>query len=312
MAKINSVLGPLDTSELGPTLMHEHILAVNWAMRQCVEGWFDKDAFVKEATEQLRLVKEAGIKTIVDVTPISVGRDVNLLREVADKAEMQIIVATGCYWTDDLSFLYWEADRIVDALLPDIEKGIQGTTTKAGIIKCATDTSGVTPQNRKQLEVAARLHKLTGLPITTHTHAADKNGIDQQAVFREEGVDLSHVIIGHTGDTEDLEYIETLISAGSCVGMDRFGLDVILPNDARLNTVKKLCERGHTDRLFLSHDALVYTDWFSEGVKETYMPNWHIRFVSESVLPALRERGVTEEQLNQMMVENPRRFFSMI
>jgi phosphotriesterase-related protein len=310
MTKINSVLGSLDTSELGPTLMHEHILAVNWAMRQCIAGWFDKEAFIKEASEQLLLAKKAGIKTIVDPTTISLGRDVNLLREVAEKTEMQIIVATGCYWTDDLSFLYWETDRIVDALLQDIEKGIQGTTIKAGIIKCATDKAGVTPQNRKQLKVAARLHKLTGLPITTHTHAAEKNGIDQQALFREEGVDPSRVIIGHTGDTEDLEYIETLISAGSYVGMDRFGLDVILPNDARLDTVKKLCESGRADRLFLSHDATVFTDWFSEGLKETYMPNWHIRFISESVLPALREKGVTEKQINQMMVDNPRRFFS--
>ena len=123
------------------------------------------------------------------------------------------------------------------------------------MIKCATDEPGITPGVEQVLRCCARAHRQTGIPITTHTHAATRRGLEQQHIFKEEGVDLSRVVIGHCGDTEDIDYLEEIMAAGSFIGMDRFGIDVMLPTENRVNTVAELCKRGHADQMVLSHDA---------------------------------------------------------
>ena len=91
--------------------------------------------------------------------------------------------------------------------------------------------------------------------------------------------------------------------------MDRFGLDVLLPFEERVTTVAAMCERGHADKMILSQDASCFTDWFPPGLREQMAPNWHYLHVVQDVIPALHERGVSEQQVNQMMRENPRAFF---
>src|SRR5215467_553844 len=118
---------------------------------------------------------------------------------------------------------------MVEMFVRDIREGIADTGIKAGILKCATDEPGVTKDVERILRATAQAHRRTGVPISTHTHAQRRVGLDQQRIFREEGVDLSRVDIGHSGDTTDLDYLEKLIAAGSYIGMDRFGIDTILP-----------------------------------------------------------------------------------
>ena len=133
--------------------------------------------------------------------------------------------------------------------------------------------------------------------------------MDQQRIFKEEGVDLSRVVIGHCGDTDDLDYLEELIAAGSYLGMDRFGLDGLLPTAARVAVVAELCRRGHADRMVLSHDASCYLDWIAGESPLGDVPNWHYLHISQDVIPALTKAGVGEEQIDTMLVDNPRRFF---
>jgi phosphotriesterase-related protein len=159
------------------------------------------------------------------------------------------------------------------------------------------------------LRAFAQAHKRTGVPISTHTHAELRRGLEQQRIFAEEGVDLSRVIIGHSGDTTDLDYLEELINNGSYIGMDRFGIDVILPFEDRVNTVARMCERGHADKMVLSHDANCYFDALPEAMLPVAAPNWHYLHIHNDVIPALKERGVTDEQIHTMLVENPRRIF---
>ena len=153
MAKINGVLGPIDTADLGFTLMHEHILVVNWSLRQAFASWYDRDQHVPHAVSEVLSAKQRGVRTIVDLTPINLGRDIHVIREVAEKAEMQVIAATGFYWTEEPSLAGWPEDRLVELLIRDIEKGIQGTDAKAGIIKCGTDHFGVNRQEPHFWEV---------------------------------------------------------------------------------------------------------------------------------------------------------------
>jgi phosphotriesterase-related protein len=309
MTAVNTVTGAVDAAGLGFTLMHEHILCVNWAMRQSVSGWLDREAFIGHAVEEVTSAKKRGVETIVDCTPVNLGRDIHVIREVAEKAEMQIIAATGYYFTEEPSLMAWSADQLAEFLLPDIEKGIQGTDIKAGIIKCATDADGVTDFNRKLLQATARLHRATGVPITTHTSAPSRNGLAQQEVFREEGVDLSRVVIGHCGDTDEYHYLEKLLSAGSFIGMDRFGVDLLFPDEKRVAVVSELCLRGFSNRLVLSHDSACHIDWFPEGFHEQFAPNNNLRHIPDTILPALLREGVNDRWVFAMTVKNPRRLF---
>ncbi len=122
-------------------------------------------------------------------------------------------------------------------------------------------------------------------------------------------MDLSRVLIGHCGDTDDLDYLAELMAEGSSLGMDRFGIDGILPTEARVAVVAELCRRGHVDKLVLSHDASCYLDWIAGEKPLGALPNWHYLHISQDVIPALLKEGVSEEQIDIMLVNNPRRFF---
>jgi phosphotriesterase-related protein len=309
MAKINGVLGPIDTAELGFTLMHEHILVANWSMRQAFADWYDPESQVPRAVSELRSAQDRGVCTIVDLTPINLGRDIDVIRRVAEASGMQVVAATGLYWTEEPWLMAWEPDRIAEYFVRDIEKGIQGTQARAGIIKCATDHFGVTPTNEKLLRASARAHRATGVPISTHTSVVHRVGPSQQDVFEDEGVDLARVVIGHCGDTDDLDHLEQILSRGSTIGMDRFGLDMMLSTEKRVSTVAELCRRGRAEAMVLSHDACCHIDFGPPGLLESVAPHWNFRHIPDDVIPALRKEGVTEEQIRTLSVENPRRIF---
>src|ERR671934_1252212 len=200
-------------------------------------------------------------------------------------------------------------DAVADLFVRDITQGIGTSGVKAAIIKCATDTAGVTPVIENVLRASARAQKATGVPISTHTWAAGRTGEAQQAIFAQEGVDLRRVIIGHSGDSDDLGYLRGLMERGSTIGMDRFGLDHFLSTDKRVEVLARLCAEGYAGRMVLSHDANCWTDMLSEEAKRRTRPRWHYTHISDDVLPALRKAGVTEAQIHQMLVGNPRAIF---
>jgi phosphotriesterase-related protein len=143
-----------------------------------------------------------------------------------------------------------------------------------------------------------------------HSRPASGTGIDQMRVFAEEGVDPAKVQIAHTGDTDDLVYIERLLDTGCWIGMDRYGVDIYLPTEKRNATVLALLERGYADRMFLSQDWCSTLDWFPREAQEelhaAMTPNWSMTFLFEQVIPELKQRGMNDEQLDQMMVKNPK------
>jgi phosphotriesterase-related protein len=231
---------------------------------------------------------------------------------------LNIIVATGIYTYNDLPFffhfrgpgtVFGGPEIIADMFVRDIERGIADTRVKAGILKCATDAPGLTPGVERILRATAQAHRRTGTPISTHTHARKRVGLDQQRVFREEGVDLERVVIGHSGDTDELDYLEALIGNGSYIGMDRFGIDTILPFEARVNTVAQMCARGHAGKMVLSHDAACFNQWLPEAPLAQVLPRWNYLHIHNDVIPALKKAGVMDEHLHTMLVENPRKFF---
>jgi len=322
MPQVETLSGPVEVDQLGTTLMHEHIFVLSPEMQTTYpgfEGW-DEDSKVQEARGKLRALRELGVDTIVDLTVVGTGRNVRLLSRAVEGTGLQVVVATGIYTYNDVpkafhfrgpgTVLGGEDDLMISLFVRDIEEGIEGTSIKAGVLKCATDEAGLTPGVERVLRAVAKAHRQTGVPISTHTHAVTERGLEQQQVFEEEGVDLTRVIIGHSGDTTDLDYLEKVVSKGSMIGMDRFGIDVELPFEDRVNTVAEMCKRGHADKMVLSHDAAVFIDWLPQEAIPVALPNWHYHHIHDDVLPALRERGVSDEQIDQMLVANPRAFFS--
>lgn len=319
MPEINSVRGKVDTAYLGQTLMHEHIFVLSTEIGQNYpETWGDEEERVKNAIDRLNELKLVGVDSIVDLTVIGLGRYIPRIKKIAERTELNIIVATGIYTYNDIPMYFHyrgpgtilEGPEImVDMFVRDIEEGIAGTGVKAGILKCATDEPGMTYGVERVLRAVAAAHRKTGVPISTHTHARKRRGLEQQRIFREEGVDLSRVIIGHSGDTTDLDYLEELVAAGSYLGMDRFGIDTILPFEDRVRVVVEMCKRGHADKMVLSQDAACYNDWLPEQALPVLLPNWHFLHIHHDVVPTLRASGVSIEQIHQMLVENPRKIF---
>jgi len=298
--------------------MHEHIFVLSPEVQQNYPGTWNEDERVADAVAQLDALKARGVDTLVDVTVLGLGRDIPRIRRIAAQTTLQIVVATGLYIYNDLP-LYFHLrgpgtpfggpEVMVDMFVRDITEGIAGTGVKAAILKCTTEADGLTPGTDRLLRAIARAHRHTGVPITTHTHPATFRGRDQQRVFSEEGVNLTRVVIGHSGDSSDRDYLRELMDNGSTIGMDRFGIDFPLPFEARVCTVAQLCAAGYADRMILSHDYSCYLDLFDDDVRAAQFPNWSYTYISDRVLPALKERGVTQAQVHQMLVTNPRRIF---
>jgi phosphotriesterase-related protein len=162
------------------------------------------------------------------------------------------------------------------------------------------------------LRAVARAHRETGAPITTHTDVAERTGLDQQRILAEEGVDLSRVIIGHSGDSTDLTYLRALLDAGSVIGADRFGLylpDMGLPEmEVRVKTLAQLCVEGYSDRIVLSHDVTCYSDWMPADFGGD-LSDWVQTHVTDEVVPAMLKAGINEKQIDEMLVGNPKRIF---
>jgi phosphotriesterase-related protein len=319
MARVETTRGSIESSQLGVTLMHEHVFVLSTEIMQNFPAtWGDEETRVADAITRLNELKSRGVDSIVDLTVIGLGRYIPRIKRVAAATDLNIVVATGVYTYNDVPmYFHFQGpgttlggpELMTDMFVKDIEEGVAGTGVKAAILKCATDEPGVTPGVERVLRAVAGAHRRTGVPISTHTHAHTRRGIEQQRVFTEEGVDLTRVIIGHSGDTTDIGYLEELIAAGSYIGMDRFGIDVLLPFEDRVNTVAKLCERGHAGKMVLSHDAACFNDWLPEAALPVVTPNWNFLHIHNDVIPALKQRGVTDEQITTMLIDNPRKIF---
>jgi phosphotriesterase-related protein len=261
---------------------------------------------------------ELGIKTICDPSAMFLGRDVPFMKRVSEASGLQVVPCTGIYTYDHLPqfLLTRDADEIAELFVHDIEVGIQGTEIKAGFIKVAADEPGVNENIEKVHRAAARASVKTGAPIMAHSRPASNTGPRQvEVLVDEEGVDPAKVQIAHTGDSDDLGYIEGLLEKGVWIGLDRYGLNIYLAYDKRQATTKALLERGYADRMFLSADSCATLDYFSppaigQLIEAKMAEDWTIRIVPEKVLPELREAGLTEEQERTMMVDNAVRWLT--
>jgi phosphotriesterase-related protein len=303
--------GEIAVHDLGTTLMHEHVFVLTADRMVDDPDALDRDDVVREAVRRLQELYDAGVRTMADCSVIGHGRDIRLWRSVCEAAPLNVIPATGYYTYRDLPFGFrFRSDQeLLDYLLRDITQGIGGTQIRAGFLKCAVEHAGFVGDVERVLRACARAHKETGVPMTVHTNVHSQNGRDVARVLREENVDPSAVVLGHSGDSTDLDYLTSLADEGYYLGMDRFGLDMLLPLEQRVATVAELCARGYAERLVLSHDAACHTDWFPHEQMDK-SGRWNFTHISREVLPALRAAGVSDDLISTMLVDNPCRYFA--
>jgi len=314
---VPTATGLVDSAALGRTLMHEHVFVLTPDVQANHDEW-DEEAAVASAVTRLSELAAAGYDTIVDPTVIGLGRYIPRIARVAEQVDLAIIVATGVYTYDTTPFYFRLRgpglvpdlpDPMIDMFIRDLTIGIPGTDgARAGFLKCAIDEYGMTRDVERIMRATARAHRATGAPITVHTHPATKTGLEVHRVFSSEGVDPTRVVLGHSGDTTDLAHLVELADLGYVLGMDRFGIDPIMPTEQRVQVVADLAARGYADRMVLSQDASCYFDWLDPAFAGA-TPNWHYLHIENDVLPALRKQGVTDEQIDQMLIDNPRRYF---
>ncbi len=300
--------------------MHEHVFVLTPDVQQNYpDEWGDEDARIADAVAKLSELAATGVRTIVDPTVIGLGRYIPRIQRVAEQVpELNIIVATGCYIYENVPFFFHHRgpalgldmpDPMVDLFVGDITAGIAGTGVRAAFLKCAIDEPGPTKGVERVMRAVAKAHHATGAPITVHTHPATRTGLEVKRVMcDEERVHPDRIVLGHSGDSADVDHLSALADAGFMLGMDRFGINLETTTEARADTVVEMCRRGYAERMVLSHDASCYIDWIDPNVLGL-LPQWHYLHLEQDVLPYLREHGVTDEQLDAMLVENPRRYF---
>jgi phosphotriesterase-related protein len=314
MPSIETTNGPVDADSLGRTVVHEHLLTASEAVRFQYPHLHDEAAEYDRALATVRALQTHGVQTFVDPAAMDLTRDARFASRVADATGMTIVMATGIYGQHytflPQHFQTRDEDYLADAFVHDIEEGMQGTDVKAAFIKTAADEPGMTDDVVKVHRAAARASVRTGRPIMAHSRPASRTGLDQMAIFLEEGVAPHKVQIAHTGDTDDLDYIEELLSLGPSIGLDRFGTEIFLPDAQRYPVVVELLARGHVDRLMLSCDACATIDWFPEEMVAMLAPKWRSEHLFTEVLPTLSSMGVTDDQVATMLDVNPARWLA--
>jgi phosphotriesterase-related protein len=296
------VLGPLDASKLGFTLTHEHV------GNSSVKTFASRASAVARAVDKLKEAKDAGIDTVVDVTTFDVGRDIRFREEISRKSGMQIVASTGQHLFAPESLHARTVEEITELFIREIERGIEDTDIKAGVIKVASRSDAMTPAEVNVFKAAARASKATGVPIETHTHARRRGGEKQVEVFEAEGLSPARVSLGHSDDTDDVRYLLGLAKRGYTLGMDHIFRGMApgekVPWQRRAEYIKELIDAGFVDRMFLSNDWVL-----GDTEREELNPDGML-FNTRKTIPYLRQIGVSQRDIDIITIENPRRFFS--
>ena len=323
ISKVNTVCGSINADKLGLTLIHEHILFgyPGWYADSTIAP-FNKALALRKTIALLTELKGLGVQTIVDATPNDCGRDPQFLRELSESTGINIICATGYYNEHEGASAYFSIrnmmkdtiPEIAEMMITEITKGIAGTDIRAGVIKVASSKNSITQYEEKFFKAAAIVQKETGAPVITHTQEATM-GPEQADLLIAEGANPSRIMIGHMGDSTDMRYLLTTLAKGVFIGFDRMGLQVIVgcPMDTeRIPCIIGLVGAGYEDRLLLSHDSICYWLGRPPDFPDFIVPilkNWHPSHIFKNIIPTLKNNGIKDKQIRNIIAGNPKRLF---
>ncbi len=316
VSTVETVRGPVELAELGPTLMHEHVFVLDpEALANYGHVWgpsyWDEEVRVADAVQKLRRLRDGGIRTIVDPTVPGLGRYIPRIQRVNAEVDLNIVVATGVYAFLELpSFLaYRSNDAIVELFVREIREGIDDTGVKAAFLKCAVEEHGLAGDVPRILAVIAAASLETGAPVMVHTNAPARTGLLALDALANAGVDPARIVIAHAGDSNDLEYLRAIAATGAALGCDRFSIEHFNPDARRIETLVALLGEGYADQVHLGHDAACFYDFMvGNPIFADERPDY--LHISKHILPALLAAGVTQEQIDRMLVTSPQRYFA--
>jgi len=309
--RVQTVLGPIDPSELGWVLPHEHTAIALWHIPNRWDYWeLRRDEAV--ITEELVAFRTAGGGTLVDLTLDGVGRDAEWLARVARATGLNTVMGAGwyreAYYPAETRVDRRSVDSLADEIVRDAIEGVGAGSIRAGIIgEIGTDKPWLSAREERVHRAAARAARRTGLAITTHS-VQSRVGLDQLDVFEAEGADPTRVVVGHADSLPALDYHLAIVERGASVEFDFLGMAFTpLERHGEGRLVENLCEllgRGHLDRILLSQDVC------HDSQLKRYGGNGYT-YLADAFLPRLREAGVSADEIRAITVENPRRLLTI-
>lgn len=314
-ATVPTVRGPVPAEDLGPALLHEHIFIASpegivnhnhtWG-----EPWWDEEVRVAAAVDALRELRAAGIETLVDPTAFGLSRDVHRIARVNAEVDLHIVVCTGLYAFLEVPafFKYRSAESLAAVFERELTEGIDDTGIRAGFLKCAIESYGVVGDLPLILDAIALAARATGAPVMVHTNGAAQTGRLALAELTTRDVDPSRIVIAHAGDSTDMDYLRELAASGAMLGFDRFNTS-FSTDDARVESIAQLVAEGHVGQIHLSHDAATFQDFRQHNPRFPARTHSYLH-IHHNVLPKLRDAGVTDAQIDEMLVANARRFLA--
>ena len=306
MGKVRTILGDINTNKMGFTLPHEHL--ITRPPNFIVNG--DVDLLVDDVTkpvEELKLFKQAGGKSFVEMTPEHYGRNVQVMVEASRATGIHVIATTGFlkgrYFPQEIN--EWSVTEIADYMIKEVNEGMDGTEHKAGVIKAGTSYNVVTSAEEKVLKAAALAAKETGAPISTHTEKGTM-GVEQIEIVMAEDLDPSRIIIGHVDTNLDPYYHLQMVSMGAYIIYDGPGKVKYAWDSQRIEVIKTLIENGFSNRIMLSCDMGRRSYWTSYGGGPgfTYIP--------EKFVPRMVNDGIAPSDTEMFTITNPANAFALI
>jgi phosphotriesterase-related protein len=322
--EVETVRGPISVDQLGKTLIHEHfVFGYPGFSGDYTLGAFNYNEALDKGVQIARNILSQGVKTVLDPTPNECGRNVGFLRDISERTGLQIICGTGYYYEGEGATPYFKfrqglgsaEEEIYEMFITEITEGIEGTGIKPGFIKLASSKDVITDYEKMFFRAAAKAHKETGITILTHTQEGTM-GPEQAELLTELGVNPNCIVIGHMCGNTDISYHVRTLEKGVRIAFDRFGIQgsVGAPMDQqRIATLLELLKSGYEDKIFLAHDTV--NIWLGREPKmpeqvQELMKNWHPEHLFQNIIPELKQLGVTDSQLETILVENVKALFS--
>lgn len=318
--KVNTVTGEISVDKLGKTLMHEHFVFgyPGYSGDSVYSDQFD--AALESSIAAAEKILKSGISTVVDATPNDCGRDPLLLKQVAEKTGLNIIASSGYYYQGEGASAYFSIrnalggnrdEDIYEIFKTEFTKGIGKTGIKPGVIKLASSKNMITEYEECFFKAAARVSVEEGVSIITHTQEGT-HGLAQADLLLAAGVDPGRIMIGHSCCNTDMDYLMSLAEKGVYIGLDRWGLQGGwgAPYDSRrIAILLGLIGVGYADKIMISQDTINF--WWGRPIAiGSITDTWHPTHFVDDIIPVLKKAGVTDEILNTILIDNPRKFFS--
>ena len=301
--QINTVLGPIPPSDLGPTLIHEHVLVDIVGAGRIAPGRYDGGEVAGVVLPHLKQLRSQGCRTFVDCTPAYLGRDPALLARLAQSSGLHILTNTGFYgaaggkYVPEFAFSA-TAEDLAARWTGEFEAGIPPTGIRPALIKVGVDAGPLSKMNGKLISAAALTHLRTGMAIASHT-GDGLAAMAQLNLLKSHGVSPAAFIWVHAQDEKDRSFHRKAAEAGAWIGFDGISSETV---DQNIDLIRETRRAGHLGRVLISQDVVGFHVGEERG---GYCPGY--TFLFSGFLPQLRKSGFDEAETRMLTIENPRR-----